>query len=43
MGLLIWVRVWLAMHLIFCNFFSVEVILFPTIELGDLSYGSEGN
>lgn len=31
------------MHLVFCNFFSDVELIFPTIELEDLSYGSEGN
>ena len=42
MGLLQWEGAWQAMRLVFCNFLSAEVQIFPTIELEDLSYGSEG-
>ena len=43
MGLQQWEGAWPAMHSVFCNFFSAVVLIFPTIELEDLSYGSEGN
>ena len=43
MGLQLWEEVWPVMHLVFCNFLSAAVQNFPTIELEDLSYGSEGN
>ena len=38
-----WEGVWPVMLLVFCNFFLSGVLKFPTIELEDLSYGSEGN
>lgn len=37
MGSLQWEGVWQAMHLVFCNFLSVAAVIFPTIELEDLS------